>query len=140
MLRSKSARVGALCGVLVLSGCSVQQVQQKAPTTPDDCRAIWFQERGVHVPRETKTFADVVEALFSGFARQTTSTAAANGRYRNCLSNVGVTDVDAFEAGARQGQSHAPHLPRLAPPRPAFCPPGASVLYGGSGYCVGRRF
>ena len=144
MMRSaKTMLVGALCGVMALSGCSVRAVQQTPPESVDDCRDYWKVERGaapVKVAEGTNAFDAFVLRLLSGTARQTTSTAAANQRYRQCLTQFGVTNADDFESAASQGDPTAPYLQRLPPKRPVGCPPGVSVMYGGSGYCVGRRF
>jgi len=139
---AKGALVSALCATMLASGCSVQSVQREPAKGVDDCRAYWFEERGYGKTRPldgAPDFATVIESFMSAFARSTTSTAAANQRYRTCLQNFGVTDTDAFESAARYTGENGPYLQKLPPLRPAYCPPNASVLYGGSGYCVGRR-
>jgi len=138
---AKGVLVSAICGTLVLSGCSAQSVKLEAAKNPSDCRADWFEERGYKTatPSSDATgFEALVEALLSSFARNTTSTAVANQRYRQCLQSFGVTDTDAYENASRYAGENAPYLQRLPPKRAAYCPSHASVLYGGSGYCVGR--
>ncbi|MEL6573083.1 MAG: hypothetical protein AAFQ64_15570 [Pseudomonadota bacterium] len=142
----KTTTVGILVGALSLSGCSVAEVRGKAPTTPNECEANWLQETGA-VPAdaiEQGTQADnVVASFFIALTRAFMDPHVAHARYRNCLESVGVTDVNGFLATdstqARELGSTINNIVAYAPPkRPAHCPPGASVLYGGSGYCVGR--
>jgi len=51
----------------------------------------------------------------------------------NWLQETGAIAHDAFEITTIK-----PIVAVGPPKRPAHCPPGAGVLYGGSGYCVGR--
>ena len=138
----------ALCVALLTTGCSVAEIRGKAPTTVDECEATWLQETGAvaHDAFEIKndTRADnAVAAFFIAIARMFTDPHVAHERFRNCLESVGVMDVNAFLAtdsdlAREHGATIKPIVAAGPPKRPAHCPPGASVLYGGSGYCVGR--
>ena len=142
----KTAGIVALCAATALSGCSVAEVRGKAPTTPDQCEANWLQEIGAVTPEEVKT-ANEPDGLFQAFmvriALVFTDATIAHRRYRACLRSVGIEDVNAFvstDSDLRRdlGVYVEPPLALGPPKRPAHCPVGASVLYGGAGYCVGR--
>jgi len=69
--------------------------------------------------------------------------AVAHRRYRACLRGIGIENVNAFLASEgdvteRLGIYVAPPLIYETPRKPAHCPVGGGVLYGGAGYCVGR--
>ncbi len=137
---------GLLCAALTLSGCAVADITSKAPTNVDECEANWLLETGAIAPDaiDQGTRADdAVMGLFVAIARAFTDPNIAHARYRNCLESVGVVDVNAFLAtdsdqARALGATINPIVAYAPPKRPAHCPPGASVLYGGAGYCVGR--
>lgn len=142
----KGAAMFAVCAATVLSGCSVAEVRGKAPTTPNECEANWLQEVRAVTPEEVVP-ADNADGLFAAFfvrlAIAFTDPTTAHRRYRACLRDVGVTDVNGFLATHSDlrddlGIYVEPPIPYGPPTRPAHCPVGASVLYGGAGYCVGR--
>ncbi len=143
---AKMTGVLALCSATVLSGCSVAEVRGKMPTTPDECEANWLQEIGAVKPEEVQTANapdGLVQAFMVRIALAFTDTTIANRRYRACLRSVGIEDVNAFvstDSDLRRdlGIYVEPPLALGPPRRPAHCPVGASVLYGGAGYCVGR--
>lgn len=138
--------VGALCAVMGVSGCSVAEVRGKAPVSPDQCEENWLQEIGAVKPEEVESAANpdgFVASFLVRFAIAFTEPAVANRRYRACLRSVGITDVNAYlstdsDVTQRLGVYVQPPLYLEAPSRPAHCPRGAGVLYGGSGYCIGR--
>lgn len=143
---AKTAGVLALCAATTISGCSVADVRGKAPVTPDECEANWLQEIGAVTPEEVESAREpdgLFQALMIRVALIFTDTTIANRRYRACLRSVGIDDVNAFVATDSDLQDElgiyvAPPIPAGPPRRPAHCPVGASVLYGGAGYCVGR--
>lgn len=142
----KTGGILALCIATTLTGCSVAEVRGKAPVTADECEANWLQEIGAVTPEEVVT-ANEPDGLFQAFmvriAVMFTDATIANRRYRACLRSVGVRDVNSFVASGSSLQQDlgiyvAPPIPAGPPQRPSHCPAGASVLYGGAGYCVGR--
>jgi len=142
----KIGAIGALCGVTILSGCSVSEVRGKQPVNANECQENWLQEIGAVQPEEVQSAAEkdgFMEALLVRFAVSFMEPTVAHRRYRACLRRVGVTDVNGYLASEgdvteRLGIYVAPPLVYETPAKPAHCPRGAGVLYGGSGYCVGR--
>lgn len=146
MALAKTGGVLALCAAMGLSGCSVAEVRGKAPISPDECEANWLQEIGAVTPEEVVP-ADNPDGFVAAFlvrvAIAFTEPTVAHRRYRSCLRDVGVSDVNGFLATHSDlrddlGIYVEPPIPYGPPTRPAHCPVGASVLYGGAGYCVGR--
>ena len=135
-----------LCAAVMLTGCSVAEIRGKTPTTVDECEANWLQETGAVSAGsiDNGTVADnAVASFLIAVARTFADPQVAHARYRTCLETVGVTDVNAFLAtdsdqARALGATINPLVAYAPPKKPAHCPPGASVLYGGTGYCVGR--
>lgn len=144
----KTATTVALCVVLTLGGCSVAEIRGKAPTNVDECEANWLQETGAvaHDAFEIKndTRADnAVAAFLIAVSRLFMDPHVSHARYRDCLASVGVTDVRGYlqtnsDQAIAHGVTTSPVVAIAPPKRPSYCPPGAGVLYGGAGYCVGR--
>ena len=143
---AKAGGILALSVLTVVSGCSVAEVRGVTPTTPDQCEANWLQEIGAITPEEVETATNpggLVQAFMVRIAVGFTDATTAHRRYRACLRSVGVDDVNGFlatDSDLRQslGIYVEPPIAYGPPKRPAHCPVGASVMYGGTGYCVGR--
>lgn len=133
--------VATMSAALVLPGCSAQTIRGEPAQTRAECREDWLKERQSNqtgTAHQATGFEEWFEALLFNFVGFTTAPDVADARYRACLARLGVTNVDAYqEQNATLGQE-GPFLDPLPPRRPAHCPRYAPVLYGGSGYCVGR--
>jgi hypothetical protein len=131
----------ALFAALALSGCSAAAVRGEPAQTRAECHDDWLIERQSTEASKASGASDFEELmlhLFYNFAAFTTAPGDADARYRSCMERLGVTDVDGYNAQSTALGQASPYLEPLPPRRPAHCPAGASVLYGGSGYCVGR--
>ncbi|MCK0120223.1 hypothetical protein MWU61_06705 [Loktanella sp. F6476L] len=133
--------VSAVCAALILPGCSVANMRGAPAQTRAECHSDWLRERQSNqtgTVQEAVDFEELMLRFLYSFAAFTTAPGVADARYRSCLERLGVTNVDAYSAQNRELGQTGPRLEPLPPRRPAHCPPGASVLYGGAGYCVGR--
>lgn len=79
-----------------------------------------------------------MRTLLIAFSGATTAPATADARYRMCLTRNGVTDTESYMANNHVGDATIPYVTPLPPRRDPRCPRGAGVLYGGTGYCIGR--
>jgi hypothetical protein len=133
--------ISALFATLALSGCSAAAVRGEPAQTRAECHEDWLRERQSNQTgraREASNFDELMLRLLYNFAAFATAPGDADARYRSCMERLGVTDVDGYNAQSTALGQTSPYLDPLPPRRPAHCPAGASVLYGGSGYCVGR--
>jgi len=142
----KMGAMAALCAMTVLSGCSVAEVRGKTPVNSNECQENWLQEIGAVRPEEVVSATNkdsFMEAFLLRFTVAFMEPAVAHRRYRACLRGVGIENVNGFLASEgdvteRLGIYVAPPLIYETPRKPAHCPVGGGVLYGGAGYCVGR--
>ena len=138
---------------LILSGCTAADLRGTPASSPEECRADWQQERRAAGAGAVSTAnaAAAIATIFVSAAISADRKQAANNRFKTCLARFGVTDIEGYFGEDAEGVASAATDQR-APGRDAFnrpvssapsftssgaCQPGAGVLQGGSGYCVG---
>lgn len=159
----KLLSIAAVSGLL-LAGCTAEGFRGVPAASVDECRGDWERDR--HAANAgivaTGNVAALVLTTLVSTAASVERRQAADDRFRQCLLRFGVSDADAFLAtvdpdtdrvlapAPRQSvpapfpsaQVSAPLSQPVAPPAPALteptqgCPVGASVLFGGVGYCT----